>query len=92
MNTEETAFQNAMSIQPNPASEHAFLFYDLRKNAQLNISILNSVGQIIEQMTIENALSGNVELAIDHLSPGIYFVNITDGEYHAMKRLVVASK
>jgi hypothetical protein len=92
VNAEETAFQNAMTIQPNPSSERAFLFYDLRKNAQLNISILNSVGQRIEQMAIENALSGNVELAIDHLSPGIYFVNITGGEYHAMKRLIVASK
>lgn len=69
-------------LYPNPATNTLTLNTDL-KNAQLKV--LNAQGQLVYQSAIINSQSA---IDVSQLSPGIYFLSISDGTQVVSKKFV----
>ena len=80
----------AVSLAPNPASDAVELIVDLDKTSDLNVKILNTVGQQISVQKITNILRGPFKLNISDLKSGIYVVEVSDGVAKTRKKLVIS--
>jgi hypothetical protein len=87
--TNDQAFESSIKINPNPASSEFFIDFDLSKTSDLEVQIINNIGQIIQNRTIKNIISSKEIFNISEMTPGIYFIKITNGDKQAVKRIVV---
>lgn len=80
-----------MSLYPNPASESANLVFNLIENADVNVSVINALGQTVYVSESNNFTSGQniITLPINNLSKGIYFVNVNVNGERATRKLIV---
>ena len=79
-------------VYPNPASEYAFLQYELSVAAEMKIEIFDIAGRIIKTLVDEKQTSGkHLQMVnVQELSPQIYFVKISSGKQTTIAKLVVA--
>ncbi len=78
------------SLYPNPANEKCVVSLNLNENANLNISVLNYLGQLVKQVNHKaNFGTNDVEIDLANLKSGIYFVNVKNGNVTSTKKLVV---
>jgi hypothetical protein len=87
--TVDAAFAAALGIRPNPAGDVTYVTYDFPSSIDLNIRLINTLGQVVLHRNVAGALAGNVKLDLANLPSGAYSVVITDGKSVATKRLVV---
>jgi hypothetical protein len=83
--------KNSFSIYPNPASQSAFIIYQLSENSNVKISVYDLPGKEILQLINEKQNVGEHQLTFDtgQLPNGIYFVKIDeDGEYQIQKLII----
>jgi hypothetical protein len=66
------------NVYPNPASDVLFIDLDLNSSSNVQVSIINSLGQSIKTKDL-GTLSGKQKSSIDvsSLSQGLYIVNVT---------------
>jgi len=73
-----------LAIAPNPASDEAFITYDLLESRSVSIDLYDMVGRKIRQIQSNSRLIGNqtVQLPTSSLPSGLYFIrlNINQGE------------
>ncbi|MBL7718538.1 MAG: Omp28-related outer membrane protein [Flavipsychrobacter sp.] len=79
-----------VTIFPNPASEEVFVNGIITETSDVNISITNSVGQIVAAKNISK-VSGelNTSMQLEELSGGLYFITITTNNSKKTERLVI---
>ncbi|MBA3681831.1 MAG: T9SS type A sorting domain-containing protein [Bacteroidetes bacterium] len=78
------------SVFPNPANEKCVVSLNLNENSNLEISILNYLGQVVKQVNHKAQFGTNdIEINIANLKSGIYFVNVKNGNATSTKKLVV---
>jgi acetyl esterase/lipase len=82
----ENVNNNSWSIYPNPAFNQ--LMVDLRKleSKNLNISIVNALGQVVISKSNVQAKQENVD--ISNLPAGLYQITVSDGEKQYDKKFV----
>ena len=88
---EVEAIGNAIMF-PNPASNNATMFFDLIEAAEINLEVLNTMGQQVFAKSFGQMLSGNhrVEIPANDLNSGFYFVNLrTDSGVVSTKLQIV---
>jgi len=85
---DETEFEAGLALQPNPASGQTFLQYNFKEALDLQVTMTNNLGQVLQAWNLENAQSGTLQLDISSVPAGVYFVQITDGANLVTKRLV----
>lgn len=73
----------AMSVQPNPAKEQITVDFQNWKNGQLQMH--NSSGQLINTWQVQDQ---RIDIHINDLSSGIYFLRWTDGQQVATSRFI----
>jgi hypothetical protein len=84
----ENAFDNALSVYPNPATNEVYISLSDKTFNNFDITIANSLGQILERKTnVDNASRATIN--VSNYSSGIYFVTIKAGESISTKKLVV---
>ncbi|MDP1800851.1 MAG: T9SS type A sorting domain-containing protein [Bacteroidota bacterium] len=78
------------ALYPNPASEKCMVALTLDATSNLEISVLNYLGQVVKQNSYK-AQYGNNEMEVDlsNLKSGIYFVNVKNGGLTTTKKLVI---
>jgi hypothetical protein len=76
-------------IMPNPVSTQMTLEFTLLNTVDANISIINALGQQVQQVT-NGSFSGTnvIEVNTSELTSGVYFVNIITEEGTTTKRFV----
>jgi len=80
----------SFDVYPNPASESAFLKINALQSFDSKLLIYNSLGSLIsEKTTVVNEGKNNVDLKIENLSPGLYFVSIKTRESSVTRRLII---
>lgn len=85
---EENAFDNALSLYPNPATNEVYISLSDKTFSNFDVTIANSLGQILEsKLNIDNATRATIN--VSNYSSGIYFVTIKAGENGSTKKLVV---
>ncbi len=86
---DELTFDSALRMYPNPATGMTAIYYNFPESINLNVRMTNNVGQVIYDNVINNATSGNVEINVEDIVPGVYFVMMSDGENLVTKKLFV---
>lgn len=89
ISVDEVAFETGLSVYPNPTSGNTAVYYNFPEALDLNIRMTNSVGQLVYDNNVSNAVTGTVDLNVNHLVPGIYFVMLSDGENLVSKKLFI---
>ncbi len=82
---------NSFSIFPNPVSSKATVKFEINSNQNINISIVNSTGQQIQQICNQEYPAGKIRntFSIENLPNGLYFLNIKSNNETIIKKLVV---
>jgi hypothetical protein len=81
------------TISPNPASEQLTLNFALTENKNVNVKVINVLGQNIQMEQAAKGLQGanSIELNVAKLPEGIYFAQILlDGNVAGTRRFVVS--
>lgn len=83
--------ENTMSIFPNPSSSDAFVKLGLIKNSTVSYTVLNSLGQVIENESLGLMKEGVHQIKLDskNYNNGIYFVKVKIGESIQMQKLII---
>lgn len=89
INTENLIFEQAIDLTPNPAKGQTTILYNFTKSLDLNITVVNSIGQSIFETSVPSALNGSIDLDIQEYTNGVYFVKLSDGTHQSIQRLVV---
>lgn len=81
--TNVTGIEDVESISnaglfPNPTNDNATMFFDLLEDENINLEVVNTMGQRVVVKSFGQMLSGNhrVEIPASELAPGFYFVNL----------------
>ncbi len=81
----------SLSVYPNPAKDIANISFDLTDNANVNIEMVNALGQKVYTEALTN-VTGQQTVAINtsDIKEGVYFVNITvNGSLISTKKVTV---
>jgi hypothetical protein len=85
--SEELALSNETVVYPNPASTQVNIkLPDSLNGAVSNLKLLDIYGKRLAVFTVNGIHS---ELDISGLVPGVYFIQVQNGEYSFQKKLVV---
>lgn len=85
-NTDASSFE----IYPNPANESAVLKINSLKAFDSQLTIINTLGAVVSERTAAiTEGKNNIDLKIENLSTGIYFVNIKGSDTNITKKLIV---
>jgi hypothetical protein len=77
-------------IFPNPTSNNTILSIDLKNDAMIDISVLNSIGQIVKIQKAQGQVGKNtIAIDLSGLSGGVYLAAIKVGEAISTKKIVV---
>lgn len=71
------AISNA-ALFPNPTNDNATMFFNLLEDENINLEVVNTMGQRVLVRSYGEILSGNhrVEIPAADMAPGFYFVNL----------------
>ncbi len=90
--TEKGSFYNQLNLSPNPAAKSVNVTFELNYNSKnVTIEVFNSVGQLLIEEKKDELKYGshNVELNLDNIKSGIYFVKVITDNYYSCKKLIV---
>lgn len=79
-----------VSIYPNPAVNDLYLEVNALKQTEIELNILNLLGQAIvrERVTLEQGINKHA-VSLPELEEGLYIVRINSGDENYMKKLVI---
>lgn len=93
VSVEEIKLLNSIELYPNPSiNNKTTLSLDIENSKKVKIDLLNSLGQIVFEVTNSNLISGKnkFEINTNKLSSGIYFVAITlENNIKIAKKLII---
>ncbi|MES2618457.1 MAG: T9SS type A sorting domain-containing protein [Bacteroidota bacterium] len=79
-----------VAIAPNPTTNQCKISYTVSNEQTVSISLYNIHGQVVFEQKIEPQSPGNQELilSLDDFSPGVYFLNIQNGEAQGVIKII----
>ena len=92
INDKEISFSNHLNLFPNPAKNAASLSLDLVQNENVSITVLNTVGEVVYNESLNNLSAGNhvVNFNTENWASGIYNINISTTNGTTNRKLVIA--
>lgn len=88
VSTNDAALQSSFQIAPNPTSSDIRLIVNLEKTSDIQVAVLNQLGQVVRTMDFKNIQNEQLTIPTQELSNGIYFIQIQSGDKQATKRFV----
>ena len=84
-------FGGGLTVYPNPVNETGIITFELNDNMDVNISIYNMQGKLIDQIAQSNAIKGSnkVEFNVDQYPVGTYIAHLEAGNKRMFGRFVV---
>lgn len=77
-------------VYPNPANGNAFVKLTLSKNENVQISVMNIVGQVVKTTSANGTIGeNNIQFDLSGLNSGVYMVNVKAGNNSSTKKIVV---
>jgi hypothetical protein len=89
LDANETLFAKSVGINPNPAGDYVNLTYKFESLTNLNVRLVNSLGQVLAERNLDNATTGSERLDIASLPSGAYTVVFSNGQQAVAKRLII---
>jgi Secretion system C-terminal sorting domain/Carbohydrate-binding module 48 (Isoamylase N-terminal domain) len=85
----DVQFVSGLTVSPNPTSGIVNLGYKFNETLNLNIRVINLLGQVIMDRKLENVSEGSTQFDLGNLANGMYIIQVTDGVNRAAKRVSV---
>ncbi len=88
-----STFDAKMMIFPNPVSNYLNLKYSIKENAEVSVTIINSIGiEVMRILDKQFEVQGNHELKVDAstVPSGVYYCSLTLGNQRITKKFVIA--
>lgn len=84
------AHQLPLQVFPNPAKSVAYIQFNLPQTSQIQMAIFNVAGSLVYAQNMGKLQSGSqqINLNIDELAPGMYWVQITAGSSMGIIKIV----
>ncbi|MEA3496588.1 MAG: DUF5011 domain-containing protein, partial [Bacteroidota bacterium] len=86
---EENGLESAVSLYPNPTKGKFVLDINLSVATDLNITITNTLGEVVKTMKLNNTKGGSYNVDISDRSSGMYFVRIQSGNNIVVKQVTL---
>jgi hypothetical protein len=83
----EMGKDQAISVFPNPVTDNVVFEFETEQKKGTLLSVYNMNGQVVRQVRLAENYS-KMELELSDLVEGIYMVEITNGETHAVERFI----
>ncbi|OEK09027.1 hypothetical protein A8C32_14140 [Flavivirga aquatica] len=78
-----------LNISPNPFSDKIVIEFSTRESIEVNnIELVNLTGQVLQSKSLNSLSNQNVELKVDNLSNGIYFLIIKTTQGTISRKMV----
>jgi len=87
--TKDPAIVESFVISPNPTSDAAMIHLALTDAAEVQIDVLNTLGQILQTIHPGKIQTLQQEVNLSPLSDGVYFLRIAMGGENALRRVVL---
>lgn len=87
--TNDLDFSSSINMFPNPTSGATNIRYSFEEATDLNIRMMNNLGQLVTQEFVAGAYQGTTTINLDNVAAGIYFVHVTDGKRFFTEKLIV---
>lgn len=89
---EKLQSRNALRVQPNPASNYSVLSFDLPAAQSVQVRILASNGACVLDLGKKhlNAGAQTIELPLEKLNDGLYFISVQGKKLNMNQKLVIA--
>lgn len=87
--TNDPGLQQAIRVFPNPAKDYTSLAFEFGEAKDLTINLYNQLGQRISLNQLDHVQSGNFMVDLNDLTPGIYFLNISDGSDSVVEKIIL---
>ena len=87
--TEESELSNLINIYPNPTQGKFVLNIELPKAENINVQIVNTLGETIKTIDLRNITKVNYEIDLGEFSNGLYFVRIQTNNDLSVKRITL---
>jgi len=91
-NKEITTNAFGLSVQPNPATTSFTLSYELETTGDVQIRLLNSLGQLIHSIDYQQQAAGQYNLPISttaDMTSGLYLVQIQQADSSAALKVII---
>lgn len=82
-------FGQRINIMPNPSTGVFNLIFALPKETEVEIQILNSMGQVISTDKINHVSNNVFDVDLSSKSNGVYFIYISSGGEKTVKKIIV---
>ena len=91
VSTENVALETSLNVYPNPAVNNFNVAFELTETADLNINLVNAIGQTLRTIKTGNFVAGEHILNVNtaDLAAGTYFVTIRNGVGVTTKTITV---
>ena len=80
-----------ISLYPNPASKNTLVTLNLKKEGNVTLNVVNTLGETVKTILNENLAPAEYQFEVntENLSSGIYYVNIISADGISSRKLVV---
>ncbi len=80
---------NNLNIYPNPATQTVHISFDANNNDDVQIKMFDMGGREVFNQTYEAVQNFEQTIQLSHLSRGVYFVKIHNGNQNATQKLIL---
>lgn len=79
-----------ITISPNPTSQNFNIYFGEQVNAEVNVKVLNPVGQIVRELNVNPSAQNLLTVEMDNAANGVYFVRMEMDGKATTRKLVIA--
>lgn len=79
--------KNSITVYPNPASDKVSILFENNKAEEIPVSLYNILGEIVYSTSCNKSF---IEIPLESISKGIYFIKISSGNGDYVKKIVVS--
>ncbi len=85
----ERSMEQSITVSPNPSSGRFFVEFDLAKEAPVNLQVYSLSGKAVLPLQTATVSNKAIELDMNGVATGVYFLRVIVNETVVVKRLVV---
>lgn len=88
---QEETIIGTLQVSPNPAVQQANIQFSAKTTADVRITVLNTIGEVMLTPIEHTVMSGTYAVSLDvtSLSSGIYIVQVSDGQFMQTAKLMI---
>ncbi|MDO8999772.1 MAG: T9SS type A sorting domain-containing protein [Bacteroidota bacterium] len=84
-----STFNSNVTVMPNPSNGQFSLIFTLPKQENVNVRIINTLGQLISSDKLENVTNNLINIDMSNRPDGIYFIEVSNGNEKVLKKIII---